>query len=209
MDQLLKMSCIPLITLTLISCSLKKERKIRSVQTHPKFETITQETISEISEYEARDHLRKRIAQYPDSLRHEYPFDPALTQSALVKLRTDNRDSLDYFIAWLFTKKYRYHLECCHQGYELRSLQEYVHPRMELDSVADPWLFEFLLTSTAAGKGKPNLDRLLKRPYEFIHSGLIMAWLEKRSDLIRDEVAEEVVQIKALEKDIKRGVFWK
>lgn len=129
MDQLLQISFIPLITLALISCSLKKEQEINSVQTHPKLETITQEIISEISEYEARDHLRKLIAQYPDSLRHEYPFDPALTQSALVKLRTNNRDSLAYFIAWLFTKKYRYHLECCHQGYELRSLHKYIHPQ--------------------------------------------------------------------------------
>lgn len=151
----LSYSIIALVVLSLSACgdennSAESEDlttdSIR-VETTESSEAIVPAAIETNSD--AIQHLTHQIENFDVGNSNGYPFDTAHTKSAIFELR--NSDSLVHYMTWVMAKKHRLNLECCQNAIDLRTNQE-VRP---VDSLADPYLYEFLSAT----------EQLSKAPY--------------------------------------------
>ena len=117
---------------------------------------------------------------------------PAEVVLAFEKLRKSDPSSCEKYLALVFVKLYRSHLECCNQSYELRT-----KPLGGIDKAADPLLFEF-----------NSLTKMLdsSKPIEFISSGRPYNWVKERAYLLNDpSIKKEVAIIKLKQDAIRKG----
>jgi hypothetical protein len=154
-----------------------------------------------ISQKESIVHIDSLVNNYTSEYRHTYPFDSLRTKSALLKLRTNNDDTLKYYLTLLMIKKYKYQIECCRQGYELRDPNTL--NKVGLDTLNNPILFEFLRFSKSYDHVGYPIDSLLNHRFEFMNSGIIMTWLQNEPKYLQnDSIKNYYTFIK--DKDTKR-----
>ena len=166
------------------SCNSEKDNKATEERIEADTLIIITEPIrTEINTSEdAIGHLDSIVSTYSIEQRHEYPIDSILTKKALLKLRYENEDSLKCYVTWFMLRKYRFHLECCNQGYNLRSDMG----NSKIDSLSEPILYEFLLFSDSFEGNN------VTKEMEFINSGIAMTYLEENLDLLDfDPIARE------------------
>jgi hypothetical protein len=117
---------------------------------------------------------------------------PAEVALAFEKLGNSDQSSCEKYLALVFVKLYRSHLECCNQSYELRT-----KPSSGIDKAADPLLFVFNSITKKFDASKP---------IEFISSGMPYEWVKVRSYLLNDAaIKKEVAIIKVKQTEILKG----
>lgn len=117
---------------------------------------------------------------------------PAEVVLAFEKLKNSDQSSCEKYLALVFVKLYRSHLECCNQSYELRT-----KPSSGFDKTADPLLFVFNSITKQFDASKP---------IEFISSGMPYEWVKMRSYLLNDAaIKKEVAIIKVKQTEILKG----
>ena len=138
-----------------------------------------------VSTVDAISHLDSLVSFYNSESRHEFPFDSLKTKPSLLELRTNNEDTLKYYLTLLLIKKYKYHIECCNQGYELRNQNS--NKTVGIDTLADPMLYEFLRFSESFEDIGLPVNSLLNNRVEFMNSGIIMDWLNKETKYLQSD----------------------
>lgn len=111
---------------------------------------------------------------------------------AFQNLRESDRSSCEKYLALMFIKLYRSHLECCNQPYELRT-----KPLGGIDKDADPLLFEF-----------NSLTKLFdpSSSIELISSEMPFEWIKRNSHLRKvPSIKKELAIIKQKRSDIQHG----
>jgi len=123
------------------------------------------------------------------------PVVPENITSSFPTLRQTNKKELEQYLTLIFLKLYRSHLECCHQGYEIR-----ISKTQKIDSIADPLIYEY------------NLITKDYKPYtiiEFVSSSIGYDWTKKNPTLlIYNAIKKEYDIIKQIENNIENGIYW-
>ena len=117
---------------------------------------------------------------------------PAEVVHAFEKLSIEDPSSCTKYLALVFIKLYRSHLECCNQSYDLRT-----KPSPSIDKESDPLLFQFI-----------SLTKMFdaSRSIEFISSGMPYEWIKTNPRLLKDHsIQHEVAIIKMKEAQIGKG----
>ena len=137
-----------------------------------------------ITPEDALSHFDSLSENYRYEARHSWPYDKSITKEATLILRAYDIDTLQYYLTLILIKKYRFQLECCEQGYELRTSP--INGNIGLDTIANPLLYEFLRSSHSFdNKGYP-IDSLLVKPFEFMNSGVvIMTFLKENPSFLK------------------------
>lgn len=111
------------------------------------------------------------------------------------QLRLHGRSEYEKYLTLIFLKIYRTHLQCCHQGFELRNSIK----KGNIDSLTDPLLYEFNLISNFFDNSNT---------IEFINSGISINWLEKNKKFLEyDEIKKEYEIFLKIYKDIDKGIY--
>ncbi len=117
---------------------------------------------------------------------------PAEVARAFENLRNSDPSSCEKYLALVFVKLYRSHLECCNQSYELRT-----KPSSGIDKTADPLLFVFNSITKMFDASKT---------IEFISSEMPYEWVKVHSYLLNDpSIKKEVSIIKMKQAEILKG----
>lgn len=157
-----------------------------------------------ISIQESIIHLDSLVSSYNIELKHKFPFDSHITKPAIYKLRSENEDTLKYYLTLLMIKKYKFHIECCRQGFELRNPKS--GHSVGVDSLIDPMLYEFLRFSESYDQYGYTIDSLLTKRFEYMNSSIIMHWIEKEPKYIQyDSINGYYNYIKEIE---RKGDYW-
>ena len=147
----------------------------------------------------ALSHFDSLSENYSYEARHSWPCDKSITKEATLILRAYDIDTMQYYLTLILIKKYRFQLECCEQGYELRTTP--MNGNRGLDTIANPLLYEFLRSSHSFdNKGYP-IDSLLVKPFEFMNSGVvIMTFLKENPSFLKySKIKNEYELIEDLE----------
>lgn len=109
-------------------------------------------------------------------------------------LRESDRNYEEH-LALIFAKILRYHLNCCHQSYELRTNNTY------LITAEDPLVFELMALTNKYPKN---------RRVELLTSYVILDIIEELPELMNYEpLNAELLEINEIRKKIENGDFWK
>jgi len=171
----LKKYLVPVFSLLiLLSCNRNSENK---EELFFDIDSLISTENKELNPQESINHLDSLVMNYSSADRHSYPYDSVWTKSAFIILK--DTDTLEYYITLLMLKKYRFQMECCNQGYELRNLSLKSNTK-GLDTLSNPVLYEFLKFSNSFDKKGYTIDSLLLKPIEFMNSSMILDWLDKK-----------------------------
>lgn len=188
-----------IILFFLVSCSVKNPNH-QSSSKYSNSELVNHKT----SIAESIRYLDSLVINYSEVSKHMFPNDTLITKDVLLKLRKENFDTLQYYVTLIMTKRFRYHLECCDQGYEIRGEND--NKNIGIDTINSPILYEFLLFSNPyKGFGYP-IETLLVKRFEYMHSSIILKWLgENRKflnyPLIKEEYDKIMIRSKYIESD--------
>lgn len=112
---------------------------------------------------------------------------------AFKALRSDTVNQ-ELYLTLLFLKVYRGHMQCCHQGFELRKELNIIG----IDSTTDPLVYEYNLIT----KFYDTTKRI-----EMVGSGIAYSWIEKHKNLLQDKrILKEFHAIKVIEDSIMIGI---
>jgi hypothetical protein len=118
----------------------------------------------------------------------------SVVQAFKVIRRTDTA-SHERFLTLIFLKLYLDHLRCCHQSYEVRN-----NPGRSIDSVADPLLYEFIVSTRLFD---------FTEHVEFVSSAIGETWVSKNPALLGyPEIKEVVSKMRPVEDSIAKGLYW-
>lgn len=117
---------------------------------------------------------------------------PAHVVEAFTHLKTEDLSACEKYLALIFIKLYRAHLECCNQSYDLR-----LKFSLRIDRVVDPLLFEF-----------NSITKMydMDKPIEFISSAMAYDWVKAHTYLRNDPaIKKEFAIIKRRKTEIRQG----
>ncbi len=121
---------------------------------------------------------------------------PAHVVEAFTHLKAEDRSACEKYLALIFIKLYRAHLECCNQSYELRTRSS---KRFDIDRAADPLLFEF-----------NSITKMydMDKPIEFISSAMAYDWVKAHTYLRNDPaIKKEYVVVKKRKTETRQVKF--
>ena len=133
-------------------------------------------------EKSAISHIDSLFKNFSAEDTQGYPHDTINTKPALLILRNQNPDTLQFYLTYFFLKNYRYDLSHSNMGHEIRDQYFISNPKdyiMGIDTLADPILYEFFRLYNPFEEKGISLDSLMKKPTERIGSEIILDWLEK------------------------------
>jgi hypothetical protein len=108
----------------------------------------------------------------------------------------NDKEAKEKYLALVYLKLYRAHMQCCHQSYELRTKFS-----NKIDSTSDPLLFEYNLVTKQYNN---------RKPIEFVPSSIAKVWVDSNQYLLNyNKIKMEYNKIEKVQDFILKHLYWK